>query len=101
MRSCAQTGRTRSCGGSSSSRTRLPVPEHEHDEILGRAYDRRLVRRLWDTARPQRLLIAGTVALFPLVAAVELAQPYLVKIAIDDYVLRGDWAGLRGVVGLF
>jgi ATP-binding cassette, subfamily B, multidrug efflux pump len=79
----------------------LPGPEHEHDEILGRAYHHRLVRRLWEAARPHRLLIAGTLILFPAVAAVELAQPYLVKIAIDDYVLRGDWAGLGVVAGLF
>ncbi|MCI0571569.1 MAG: ABC transporter ATP-binding protein, partial [Myxococcaceae bacterium] len=31
----------------------------------------------------------------------ELAQPYLVKIAIDEHILRGDWAGLGGVAGLF
>lgn len=77
------------------------MPEHEHDEILGRAYDHRLVGRLWATARPHRLLLAGTLILFPLVAAVELAQPYLVKIAIDDHMLRGDWRGLGGVAALF
>jgi ATP-binding cassette subfamily B protein len=77
------------------------VPEREHDEILGRAYDHRLVRRLWETARPHRRLMAGTLILFPLVAAVELAQPYLVKIAIDDHMLRGDWRGLGGVAALF
>jgi ATP-binding cassette subfamily B multidrug efflux pump len=77
------------------------VPEHEHDEILGRAYDHLLVRRLWETARPHRLLIAGTLILLPMVAAVELAQPFLVKVAIDDYVLRGDGAGLGAVAGLY
>jgi ATP-binding cassette subfamily B multidrug efflux pump len=79
----------------------LPGPEHEHDEILGRAYDRRLVGRLWATARPQARLILFTLGLFPLLAVVELAQPYLLKIAIDDYILRGDWRGLRGVAVLF
>jgi ATP-binding cassette subfamily B protein len=40
-------------------------------------------------------------ALFPATALVELAQPYLVKVAIDDHILRGDWAGLAGIAGLF
>ena len=75
--------------------------EHEHDEILGRAYDRRLVGRLWGTARPHRRLILSTLGLFPLLAVVELAQPYLLKIAIDDHILRGDWVGLQGVAVLF
>ncbi len=79
----------------------MPGPEHEHDEILGRAYDHRLVGRLWATARPQARLILSTLGLFPLLAVVELAQPYLLKIAIDDHILRGDWRGLRGVAVLF
>jgi ATP-binding cassette subfamily B protein len=73
------------------------VPEHEHDEILGRAYDRRLVRRLWHASRPHRRLIVGTLSLFPVLALTELTQPYLLKIAIDDYMLRGDWGGLTVV----
>jgi ATP-binding cassette subfamily B protein len=77
------------------------VSEPEHDEILGRAYDHRLAARLWETSRPHRPLIAGTVLLFPLIAAVELVQPYLLKVAIDDYMLRGDWAGLGLVGSLF
>ena len=77
------------------------MPEHDHDEILGRAYDHRLAARLWETSRPHRALIAGTLALFPVIAAVELVQPYLLKIAIDDYMLRGDWGGLGLVASLF
>ena len=40
----------------------------------------------------------ASVALFPLVTLVELAQPYLIKVAIDDHILKADWAGLT-VVG--
>lgn len=73
----------------------------EHDEILGRAFDQRLIRRLAGVARPHARLIAGAAALFPLIAAVELAQPYLLKVAIDDHILAGDFAGLTRVAGLF
>lgn len=75
--------------------------EDEHDEILGRAYDHRLAGRLWASARPHRRLIAGSMLLFPLVAAAELAQPYLLKVAIDEHILRADWPGLTTVAGLF
>src|SRR5439155_25001568 len=73
----------------------------EHDEILGRAFDRRLVGRLATIARPHHRLIAGAAVLFPLIAAFELVQPFLLKIAIDDHILRADWAGLTTVAALF
>lgn len=71
------------------------------DEVLGRAYDRRLVARLWIYVRPYRGLIALTVALFPFIAGVELIQPYLIKVAIDQHILKGDWPGLAPVAGFF
>jgi ATP-binding cassette subfamily B protein len=70
-------------------------------DVLGRAYDGRLMRRLWAYTRPYRGWIALSAVLFPVLAAVELAQPYLVKIAIDAHILRGDWAGLSRVALLF
>jgi len=71
------------------------------DEILGKAYDARLMAKLWARTAPYRRWVYGSMALFPASALVELAQPYLVKVAIDDYILAGDWAGLVGVTGLF
>jgi ATP-binding cassette subfamily B protein len=73
----------------------------EHDDVLGRAFDRRLARRLWVTARPHHRLVWSSIALFPVVALVELAQPYLLKVAIDDHILQADWAGLAGIAGLY
>ncbi len=75
--------------------------EPEFDERLGRAFDRMLVARLWQAARPHRSLIAGSLLLFPLTSAAELAQPYLLKIAIDDHILKRDWLGLTWVAGLY
>ncbi len=70
------------------------------DEVLGRGFDRRLVRRLVAAARPHRRVIVGAGLLFPLIAGVELLQPYLLKVAIDEHILTGDWPGLTSVVGL-
>ena len=75
--------------------------EPDHDPVLGRAFDRRLTARLWAAARPHHRLVAGALALFPPIAAAELAQPYLLKVAIDDHILARDWAGLGVVAGLY
>jgi len=71
------------------------------DEVLGRAYDRRLMRRLGEFVRPYRRPLAASALLFPVAAAVDLVQPYLVKVAIDDHIVQGDWAGLTRIAGLF
>jgi ATP-binding cassette subfamily B protein len=78
------------------------VPEHlEPDEVLGRAFDRHLVARLARVARPHLWLLGATAVAFPLIAAVELLQPYLTKVAIDEHILVGDWAGLTGIAAVF
>jgi ATP-binding cassette subfamily B protein len=71
------------------------------EDALGRAYDQRLVARLWTFTRTYRGTLAAAAGLFPVGAAVELAQPYLVKVAIDDHIVRGDWSGLTGIAALF
>jgi len=77
------------------------VYDPEAEEQLGRAFDRRLAGRLMEAARPHRGLIAGSLLLFPLVAVVELAQPWLLKVAIDEHILKSDWLGLTWVGGLY
>ncbi len=73
-----------------------PVLEAEHDDVIGRAFDRRLASRLWASARAHHRLVWSSIALFPLVTLVELAQPYLIKIAIDDYILTRRLGGAGG-----
>jgi ATP-binding cassette subfamily B protein len=77
------------------------VPDLDAESAFGRAFDRRLVARLWAVSRAHRRLIGGSVLLFPVVAAVELLQPYLIKVAIDEHILRGDWHGLGPLAALF
>jgi ATP-binding cassette subfamily B protein len=79
----------------------VPDVHDEAESALGRAFDRRLVARLWRAARAHHRLIYASLLLFPLIASLELAQPYLLKVAIDDHILRGDWAGLTTVAGLY
>jgi ATP-binding cassette subfamily B multidrug efflux pump len=74
---------------------------HDQDDVLGRAFDRRLAGRLWAAARRHHGLVAAALALFPLIAVAELAQPYLLKVAIDDHILTADWVGLALTAGLY
>ncbi|MDH7514466.1 MAG: ABC transporter ATP-binding protein [Bacteroidota bacterium] len=72
---------------------------HE-DEITGKAYDSRLMRRLLGYAYPYRYHIAGAVVLTILISALGPLRPFLVKIAVDKYIMRGDGKGLLGIAGL-
>ncbi len=73
----------------------------EEDDTAGRVYDARLAGRVWAYTRPYRGAVVLSAALFPLLAAVDLIQPYLVKVAIDAHILQGDWPGLSRIVALF
>lgn len=69
-----------------------------HDEeVLGRAYDARLMRRLLTYIRPYRMMVFFSVCLIFVVAALDLAGPYLTAIAIDHYIGLGRLDGLHQV----
>ena len=66
-----------------------------HDEeVLGKAYDGVLMRRLLRYLRPYRAHVAGALAAIIGASVLQLAQPYLMKIAIDRHIAAGDMAGL-------
>jgi ATP-binding cassette subfamily B protein len=71
------------------------------EDILGRAYDGRLMRRLLGYLRPYRRQVAIAVAAIVGHSCLELAPPYLTKIAIDRYIPAGDVSGLAGMAGLY
>ena len=56
------------------------------DEELGKAYDARLVGRLWEFVRPYRGVFWAAVLLSPVNQLFSLVQPYLLKLGIDRYV---------------
>ena len=69
-----------------------------HDEdVLGKAYDARLVRRLVGFLRPYTLQVAGALAAIIGASLLQLAQPYLLKIAIDEHIATGQLAGLSRI----
>jgi ATP-binding cassette subfamily B protein len=77
---------------------------HEfEEEELGKVYDPHLLRRLLGYARPHARTLALCVALLVAVSALELAQPYLVKVAIDTEIAGpgGTPGGLPGLAALY
>src|SRR5918992_5899784 len=73
----------------------------EQEEVLGKAYDLRLIRRLWQFIRPYKRLFVISMLLLPLQQAFGLAQPYLMKVGIDQYIAGRDLWGLQSVMLLF
>jgi ATP-binding cassette, subfamily B, multidrug efflux pump len=70
------------------------------DEILGKAYDSRLMRRLLGYLRPYRTYVLAAIVLNIIFAAMGPLRPYLTKIAIDDYILLGNYGGLLTIIGI-
>jgi ATP-binding cassette subfamily B multidrug efflux pump len=69
---------------------------HEED-VLGKAYDARLMRRLLGYLRPYSPQVAVAFGALVGGSALQLAQPYLMKVAIDRYIARHDPSGLQVV----
>ena len=60
------------------------LPQHHEEEALGKAYDARLMRRLLRYLRPYRVRVVIAVLMLLIGAIVELAGPWLTRIALDD-----------------
>lgn len=61
----------------------------------------RIARRLLGFLRPYRLRVLGAIGLLLAGTAIGVAQPWLVKIAIDRHVATGDLVGLTGVAAAY
>jgi ATP-binding cassette subfamily B multidrug efflux pump len=64
------------------------------EDVLGKAYDARLMRRLLQYLRPYRRQVAFALIAIVIGGCASLAQPYLIKIAIDRYIAAGSLEGL-------
>ncbi len=71
------------------------------DEIVGKAYDRRLLWRFAGYLRPYLHLVGTVLCILPLTTAAKLAQPWLIKQAIDNHIVTGDLAGLPAIALYF
>jgi len=68
--------------------------EHQDDEVLGKAYDARLIRRLLTYLRPYRFWVVISLLLLFLTTGLQLLGPYITKVAVDTYIATRDLHGL-------
>lgn len=73
---------------------------HE-EEILGKAYDSRLMKRLLVYLKPYRWYVALGILLSISVAALEGVRPYFTKLAVDTNIAQHDSSGLLVTILMF
>jgi len=68
----------------------------QEEEVLGKAYDSRLMRRLLTYLRPYRWQVTIAIASIILKSFCDVLGPYLVKVAVDRYLapVKGSTSGL-------
>ena len=71
------------------------------DEVLGKAYDARLMRRLLTYLYPYRGRVTLAASAIVGHSILELAPPYLTKVVIDTYIPSGDLSGLGFIATIF
>ena len=64
------------------------------DDELGKVYDSQVVRRLLPYLKPYRAQVIGATLAMILTTATSRVQPFLITIAIDDYISSGDTNGV-------
>ncbi len=77
------------------------MSDNKHDdEILGKAYDAKLMKRLLTYVKPYKKYVVFAIILNILVAALGPLRPYLTKVAIDNYIVHSNYKGLMLIAAL-
>ena len=63
--------------------------------------DLQRLKRLWPWLRPDAVLFVISLVCAPASALLQVAQPYLLKVAIDEHILKGDVAGVQHIGLMF
>jgi len=86
------------------------------EEVLGKAYDSRLMRRLLTYLRPYKLVVAASLVLLLIDSLLQIIGPLLTKLAVDKYLVpvqhpahtlldawlsNNAWTGLSQLAGLY
>jgi ATP-binding cassette subfamily B multidrug efflux pump len=75
------------------------MASNQEEEVLGKAYDGRLMRRLLTYLRPYKWHVVVALAAIILKSGLDVLGPYLTKIAIDKYLAKApnshSWIGDR------
>ena len=86
-------------GNVSSRRERAEYMNEE--EVLGKAYDSRLMRRLVAYLKPYKGYVLLALLLILFESGLEVTFPWLTKTAIDDYIASANMGGLAVIAGVY
>jgi ATP-binding cassette subfamily B protein len=75
----------------------MAANNYHEEEVLGKAYDARLMRRLLKYVRPYRLWIGLAVGLLLIGSLLQLLLPVLMQIGVDRYLMTKDIPGLARI----
>jgi len=67
----------------------------QDEDVVGKAYDGRLMRRLLTYLRPYKAIAFVSLVAILLKAAFDVLGPYLFKVALDLYLIPGQGAGAK------
>lgn len=73
----------------------------QEEEILGKAYDSRLMSRMLKYLRPYKWYVVAGIFMSIAVSGMEAVRPYFTKIAVDENIAHGDKHGLLMTTLLF
>ena len=74
---------------------------YHEEEVLGKAYDSRLLKRLLTYLRPYWLYVVLGVFILLIATALDLVGPFLIKIAIDRNIVPKVSTGLFHIVMIY
>jgi ATP-binding cassette subfamily B multidrug efflux pump len=80
------------------TRTEEALRAFHEEGVLGKAYDTRLISRLWPYVKPYQKLLWSSIGLGLMMASMSIARPYLMRYTIDRGVTAKDpqvlfWGG--------
>ncbi|NQT66988.1 MAG: ABC transporter ATP-binding protein [Actinobacteria bacterium] len=70
-------------------------------DLVEKQIDKKIILKLFRYIKPYRLLLAFTIFLLLVTAGLQMAGPFLLKIAIDNYIMPGEFKGLLYVAVLY
>ena len=74
---------------------------HQEEEMKYQKYDSHLAKRLWSYVAPYSGRLAMAMLMMVIVSLTGLVGPYLIGVAIDNYIAEHDMTGLAWLSGIY
>ena len=75
--------------------------DYHEEEVTEKPFDAQLMWRLLRYLRPYWAWVVLAFGLILITSVAQQLGPYLTKLAVDDHILKGDWAGLHDLVLIY